>query len=69
MNADREIVELLRDVRDLIQVLVMRDRGGPMVDLTNESERHSRSWSLLAHRESLQLEEESDDSPLGQCGS
>ncbi|MGH7233495.1 MAG: hypothetical protein ACREJU_19355 [Nitrospiraceae bacterium] len=67
MAADRDIVDLLKEIRDLMQVLVVRQgiaSGSPLVDLTNTSERHGRSWSLLAHREPLQLEEESGDSPL-----
>ena len=69
MAAERDVVELLKEIRDLVQVLVVRQTlgsGGPMVDLTNTSERHCRSWSMLAHREPLRIEEQSDDSPFVQ---
>ena len=63
MNADKHIVTLLQDIRDLVQVLVMREHIDPAtLDISSLRERHGRSWSLLAHREDSHQTDESDDS-------
>ncbi|MBD0305217.1 MAG: hypothetical protein ICV76_01520 [Nitrospiraceae bacterium] len=65
MNTDKHMVTLLQEIRDLIQVLVVREHLDPSaLDLSGLSERHSRSWSLLAHREASDLEDESGHSDL-----
>lgn len=62
MHTDKEVVSLLRDIRDLIQVLVVRDNlNAASLDLSDAPERHSRSWSLMAHRNAAHPEDESDD--------
>lgn len=51
MNADKEIVALLRDIRDLVQVIAMKvGMDIAPEDAPPASERNSRSWSLSAHR-------------------
>ena len=63
MNTYKHIVTLLQESRDLIQVLVVREHLDPSAfDLSALSERHSRSWSLLAHREAAEVRRKSGDS-------
>lgn len=51
MNADKEIVALLRDIRDLVQVIAMKvGMNVSLEDAPQAPERNSRSWSLSAHR-------------------
>lgn len=58
MNAEREMIALLREIRDLVQILLVREQ---LPDLLQHppSERHSRSWSVSGHR-SHEREDELD---------
>jgi hypothetical protein len=49
MNAEREMIALLREIRDLVQILLVREQ---LPDLLQHppAERNSRSWSVSAHR-------------------
>jgi len=49
MNAEREMITLLREIRDLVQILLVKEQ---LPDLLQHPpvERNSRSWSLSAHR-------------------
>jgi hypothetical protein len=67
MSADKEITALLKDIRDLVQVLVMRGSGvPPLLGNFDASERNSRSWSLSAHRNHPKKSDESDDAPANE---
>ena len=49
MNAEREMIALLREIRDLVQILLVKEQ---LPDLLQQPpiERNIRSWSLSAHR-------------------
>jgi len=49
MNAEKEMIALLREIRDLVQILLVREQ---LPDLLQHppAERNSRSWSVSAHR-------------------
>jgi hypothetical protein len=49
MKAEREMITLLREIRDLVQILLVKEQ---LPDLLQHPpvERNSRSWSLSGHR-------------------
>lgn len=50
MKSEKEIVELLREIRDFVQILVLREHVGPSLDSLPPIQRNGRSWLLWGHR-------------------
>ena len=66
MSAEKKIVALLHDIRDLMQVLILREHPEDLTpELSGLSERNSRSWSLLAHREPFHVDDDADSEAFG----
>jgi hypothetical protein len=64
MRRENEVASLLREIRDLIQVLVLRDQTLLDSLSTAESpERHSHSWFFSAHKTHTQKPDDSAEAP------
>lgn len=50
MKAEKEIVALLREIRDFVQILVVREHLAPSLDPAPPIQRNGRSWLLWGHR-------------------
>lgn len=50
MNSEKEILALLREIRDCVQILALREDTAPSLDAVSPIQRNSRSWSLWGHR-------------------
>lgn len=50
MKSEKEIVALLREIRDFVQILVLREHVGPSLDSLPPIQRNGRSWLLWGHR-------------------
>jgi hypothetical protein len=64
MRGENEVAALLREIRDLIQVLVLRDQTLlDSLSMTEAPERHSHSWFFSAHKTHAQKPGESAEAP------
>jgi hypothetical protein len=50
MKAENEIVALLREIRDFVQILVVREQLSTSLDSDPPVQRNGRSWFLWGHR-------------------
>lgn len=49
MSAEKEMVALLREIRDYVQILVAREHFSSLAEGVAQ-ERNARSWLLCGHR-------------------
>ena len=49
MKTEKEILDLLREIRDFVQILAIRDHLAPLME-EPVVERNCRSWFLWGHR-------------------
>lgn len=59
MKAEKEIVALLREIRDFVQILVVREQLASL-DSEPPSQRNGRSWLLWGHRTHPRSNNQSD---------
>jgi hypothetical protein len=50
MKSEKEIVALLREIRDCVQILVIREQMAASLDSAPAIQRNGRSWLLWGHR-------------------
>jgi hypothetical protein len=50
MKSEKEIVSLLREIRDCVQILVIREQVVASLDSVPPIQRNGRSWLLWGHR-------------------
>jgi hypothetical protein len=50
MKSEKEIVALLREIRDFVQILVIREHVAVSLDSVPPIQRNGRSWLLWGHR-------------------
>lgn len=50
MKSEKEIVALLREIRDFVQILVIREQMAVSLDSVPAIQRNGRSWLLWGHR-------------------
>jgi hypothetical protein len=50
MKSEKEIVALLREIRDFVQILVLREQVAASLDSVPPIQRNGRSWLLWGHR-------------------
>jgi hypothetical protein len=60
MKAEKEIVTLLREIRDFVQILVVREQLHPLAQEPSV-QRNSRSWILWGHRTHPRKRTQADD--------
>lgn len=63
MKSEKEIVALLREIRDFVQLLVLREHAAPFLDSNLPIQRNSRSWSLCGHRTHPRYNDQADETP------
>lgn len=65
MKAEKEIVALLREIRDFVQILVVREHLAPSLDPEPTIQRNGRSWLLWGHRTHPRNNNQADETPAG----
>ena len=50
MKSEKEIMALLREIRDFVQILVIREQVAVSLDSVPPIQRNGRSWLLWGHR-------------------
>ena len=65
MKSEKEIVALLREIRDFVQILVVRENLAASLDPELPKQRNGRSWFLWGHRTHLRNNNEADDTHAG----
>jgi len=62
MSPEKEMVTLLREIRDYVQMLVAREHFSPLAG-DGPQERNVRSWLLWGHRTHPRTSSLPDDTP------
>lgn len=60
MKAEKEIVALLREIRDFVQILVVREQL-PALNPASPIQRNGHTWSLWGHRTHPRKRTQADD--------
>ena len=63
MKSEKEIVALLREIRDCVKILVLRELAAPSLDSAPPIQRNGRSWSLWGHRTHPRHNNQADETP------
>ncbi len=61
MKSEREIVALLREIRDFVQILVVREHATTSLDPVPPIQRNGRNWLLWGHRTHPRNNNEADE--------
>jgi len=61
MKSEKEIVSLLREIRDFVQILVLREHAAPSLDSAPPLQRNGRSWYLWGHRTHPRHDNQADE--------
>jgi hypothetical protein len=64
MKAEKEILDLLREIRDFVQILAIRDQLTPLME-EPVAQRNCRSWFLCGHRTHPRKHHPTDGSACG----
>jgi hypothetical protein len=65
MKSEKEIVALLREIRDFVQILVLREQLTTSLDSAPPVQRHGRNWLLWGHRTHPRHNTEDDETTTG----
>jgi hypothetical protein len=65
MKSEKEIVALLREIRDFVQILVMREQLTRPLDSVSPIQRHGRNWLLWGHRTHPRHHSQDDETTTG----
>lgn len=63
MKSEKEIVALLREIRDFVQILVLREHAVPSLDSAPPIQRNGHSWLLWGHRTHPRHNNQADEAP------
>lgn len=63
MKSEKEIVALLREIRDFVQILVVRENLAASLDSDPPVHRNGRSWLLWGHRTHPRKNNQADETP------
>jgi hypothetical protein len=63
MKSEKEIVALLREIRDFVQILAFRGHVAMSRDAEPPVQRNGRSWHLLGHRTHPRRNNRPDEPP------
>jgi hypothetical protein len=63
MKSEKEIVALLREIRDFVQILVVRENLAASLDSDPPVHRNGRSWLLWGHRTHPHKNNQADETP------
>ena len=61
MKSEKEIVALLREIRDFVQILVLREHAAPFLDSIHPIQRNGRNWLLWGHRTHPRHDNQADE--------
>jgi len=61
MKSEKEIVALLREIRDFVQILVIREQGAVSLDSESPTPRNGRNWLLWGHRTHPRHDNQTDE--------
>lgn len=65
MKSEKEIVALLREIRDFVQILVVRQQSSMSLDSAPPIQRNGRSWFLWGHRTHPRRDNQADETTTG----
>lgn len=65
MKSEKEIVALLREIRDFVQILVVREQLRTSLDPEPPLQRNGRSWLLWGHRTHPRDNNQADETTTG----
>ncbi len=65
MKSEKEIVALLREIRDFVQILVVREHLSTALDSDPPVQRNGRSWLLWGHRTHPRHNSQADETTTG----
>jgi hypothetical protein len=65
MKSEKEIVALLREIRDFVQILVVREQLSTSLDSDPPVQRNGRSWLLWGHRTHPRHNNQADETTTG----
>ncbi len=65
MKSEKEIVALLREIRDFVQILVVREQLSGSLEPAPPVQRNSRSWLLWGHRTHPRHYNQTDETTTG----
>lgn len=61
MKAEKEILDLLREIRDFVQILAIRDHLNPLIEEPDVAPRNSHHWHMWGHRTHPRKHHPTDD--------
>ncbi len=65
MKSEKEIVALLREIRDFVQILVVQEQLSTSLDSDPPVQRNGRSWLLWGHRTHPRHNNQTDETTTG----